>query len=123
MKTPKPNFEPLPASDLFAVLSPVMDWYQSDEEDARPPLDIIRDIVADLQTDLAVALVASSVACEALKLCHQIERCGCSEELTKASIMVSNLRVKLASANDKDHSPIGAVGASKPESSSAAPIG
>lgn len=101
MDTPKDPL-PLPASDLFAVLLPVMDWYQSDEADARPPLDIIRDIVADLQTDRAAALVASSAARDALELCHQIERCGCSEDLTKASIMASALRAKLASANNKD---------------------
>jgi len=98
MNTPKAPF-PLPASDLFAVLLPVLDWYQSDEADARPPLDIIRDIVADLQTDRHAALVASSAYRAALELCHQIERCGCSEELTKASIMASDLRAKLASAN------------------------
>jgi len=86
---------------LFAVLLPVLDWYQSDEANARPPLDIIRDIVADLQTDRHAALVASSAARDALELCHQIELCGCSEELTKASIMASDLRAKLASANDK----------------------
>jgi len=89
----------LPASDLFAVLQPVLDWYQSDEAEARPPLDIIRDTVADLQTDRRSALVASSASRDALELCHQIERCGCSEELTKASIMASDLRAKLASAN------------------------
>jgi hypothetical protein len=100
MNTPKDPL-PLHASDLFAVLSPVMDWYQSDEADARPLLDIIRDIVSDLQSDRKASLAASSAASDALKLCHQIERCGCSEELTKASIMASDLRAKLASANDQ----------------------
>lgn len=95
----------LPASDLFAVLSPVIDWYQSDEQPAREPLDIIRDIVADLQIDRNAALVASSAARDALALCHQIERCGCSEELTQASIMASDLRAKLASANAKAEAP------------------
>ena len=32
----------------------------------------------------------------ALELCWQIERCGASEDLTKASIMASELRGKLA---------------------------
>ena len=39
--------------DLLAVLGPVIDWYQSDEHPEREPLDIIRDIVADLQSDRA----------------------------------------------------------------------
>ena len=85
--------------DLFAVLAPVLDWYQSDEHPARNPLDIIRDIVSDLQADRAAALSASSAARHALALCHQIELCGCSEELTTASVMASDLRAKLASAN------------------------
>lgn len=85
--------------DLLAVLAPVLDWYQSDEESARPPMDILRDIVDDLQSDRKAALVASSAATDALALCYQIEKCGCSEALTKASIMASELRAKLASAN------------------------
>jgi hypothetical protein len=40
-------------ADLLAVLAPVLDWYQSDEHPDRPTLDILRDIVADLQTDRA----------------------------------------------------------------------
>ena len=39
--------------DLLAVLEPVLDWYQSDEHPERDPLDILRDIVADLQSDRA----------------------------------------------------------------------
>jgi hypothetical protein len=92
-------------SAVFAVLSPVMDWYQSDEQPPRDPLDIIRDIVSDLQADRKAALVASSAARDALELCHQIERCGCSEELTKASIMASDLRAKLAAANAERSGP------------------
>jgi hypothetical protein len=34
--------------------------------------------------------------------CHQIKRCGCSPELTDASLMASRLREKLASANDNN---------------------
>ena len=37
--------------DLLAVLAPVLDWYQSDEQPERAPLDILRDIVDDLQSD------------------------------------------------------------------------
>ena len=36
--------------DLLAVLAPVLDWYQSDEHPEREPQDILRDIVADLQS-------------------------------------------------------------------------
>lgn len=46
--------------DLLAVLAPVLDWYQSDEHPEREPLDILRDIVADLQTDRADALAGAS---------------------------------------------------------------
>ncbi len=86
---------------LFAAIGPVMDWYQSDEHPDRDPLEIISDIVSDLQSDRKAALIAASAADDALALCHHIERCGCSEELTKASIMASALRAKLALANDK----------------------
>ena len=90
---------------LCDVLLPVMDWYQSDEHEQRPFLDIVRDIVSDLQHDRNVAVMAGSAARDALELCHQIERCGCSEELTKASIMASDLRSKLASANTEVRQP------------------
>ncbi len=86
------------SKDFFAVLAPVMGWYQSDEHPPRDVLEILRDVVDDLRADRKAALAASSAATDALELCHQIERCGCSEELTKASIMASRLREKLASA-------------------------
>ena len=47
---------PVGSDDLLAVLSPVIDWYQSDEHPSREPLDILRDIVADLQSDRAQLL-------------------------------------------------------------------
>ena len=87
--------------DLLAALGPVLDWYQSDEHPPREPLDIIRDIVDDLQSDRKAALAISASASDAFDLCHQIEQCGCSEELTKASIMASNLRAKLNSASSQ----------------------
>ena len=87
---------------LLAVLEPVLDWYQSDQ---RKPLDIIRDIVADLQADRKAALVVGSAAADALALCHQIERCGCSSELTEASLMASRLREKLFLANVESGGP------------------
>jgi hypothetical protein len=94
--------QPQISSDpLFAALLPVMDWYQSDEHEQRQLVDIVRDIVSDLQHDRNVAVMARSAAHDALELCYQIERCGCSEELTKASIIASALRAKLASANVK----------------------
>ena len=44
------------SDDLLAVLAPVLDWYQSDERQEREPLDIIRDIVDDLQSDRSANL-------------------------------------------------------------------
>lgn len=85
---------------LFAAIDPVLHWYQSDEHPARDPLKIISAIVSDLQSDRKAALTAASAGDDALALCHQIERCGCSDELTKASLMASALRAKLAPAND-----------------------
>lgn len=41
---------------LLGVLSPVMDWYQPDDQDPRNLLDILSDIVDDLQSDRAAAL-------------------------------------------------------------------
>ena len=46
--------------DLLAILEPVLDWYQSDEQPERPPLEILRDIVADLQTDRAENLKSAA---------------------------------------------------------------
>ena len=46
--------------DLLAVLAPVLHWYQSDEHPERTPLDILRDIVADLQSDRAAALAGAA---------------------------------------------------------------
>lgn len=40
--------------------------------------------------------VKPNLAQEALELCWQIEKCGASEELTKASVMASELRAKLS---------------------------
>ena len=91
--------------DLLAVLEPVIDWYQTDEHPERDPLEMLRDIVADLQSDRKAALVASSAATDALALCHQIEKCGCSPELTEASLMASRLRSKLSSANTQAPPP------------------
>lgn len=43
--------QPQVGSDaLLAALKPVIDWYQSDEQPPRNPIDIIRDIVEDLQS-------------------------------------------------------------------------
>lgn len=53
---------------LLAVLEPVIDWYQSDEHDPRKPLEILRDIVDDLQTDRAENLKLRRAAKTALKL-------------------------------------------------------
>ena len=39
----------------------MLDWYQSDEQPERAPLDILRDIVEDLQSDRKAALEASGV--------------------------------------------------------------
>lgn len=36
---------------LQAEIEPVLHWYQSDEHSPRPLQDIVRDIVADLQSD------------------------------------------------------------------------
>lgn len=91
--------------DLLAALGPVLDWYQSDEHPPREPLDIIRDIVDDLQSDRKAALAISASASDAFDLCNQIEQCGCSEELTKASIMANNLRAKLNSASSQTQAP------------------
>lgn len=49
--------QPQVGSDaLLAALKPVIDWYQSDEQPPRNPIDIIRDIVEDLQSDRADCL-------------------------------------------------------------------
>lgn len=42
--------------DLLACLAPVIDWYQPDDQPPRDPLDIVRDIVADLQDDRAASI-------------------------------------------------------------------
>lgn len=36
---------------LMEVLEPVLDWYQSDAQPPRDPMDILRDVISDLQED------------------------------------------------------------------------
>ncbi len=43
-------------TELRKALEPVLHWYQSDEEPIRELMDIVKDVVADLQADRAVAL-------------------------------------------------------------------
>lgn len=56
----QPSAEGLSSSVLLAVLEPVLEWYQSDEHEPREPLDILRDIVIDLQTDRAENLKSAA---------------------------------------------------------------
>ncbi len=83
---------------LMERINPIIDWYQSDKAEIRNPLDIITDIVADLQSGREREAVVASAINDARELCHQIERCGCSRELTDASIMASALMKKLQDA-------------------------
>jgi hypothetical protein len=41
---------------MRGALTPVLDWFQSDEHDERPTVDILRDVVAELQSDRADVL-------------------------------------------------------------------
>lgn len=52
---PQDPIEP-DSSTLLAVLAPVLDWYQPDDQPQRPLLDIVRDVVSDLQSDRKDAL-------------------------------------------------------------------
>lgn len=59
--------------EVQAEVDPVLHWYQSDEHHPRPLAKIVRDIVADLQTDRAHALALSKVlqAADTLSFCAQ----------------------------------------------------
>jgi len=65
---------PAAVDGLVRALQPVLDWYQSDEHEERPLVDIIRDVVADLQSDRVEALMASRLlrAGNNLSFCAQI---------------------------------------------------
>ena len=54
--------------DLRKAIEPVKDWYQSDEEEPRPLVDIITDIVADLQEDRAQSLRVPTLSTRNAKL-------------------------------------------------------
>lgn len=58
---------------LEEAIEPVRHWYQSDEEDARPLVNILADIVADLRVDRALALKAKKLllAGSNLSICAQ----------------------------------------------------
>jgi hypothetical protein len=49
------------------AIEPVLDWYQSDEEQPRLTVDIIKDIVADLQSDRDNILKLRNAAVFAVK--------------------------------------------------------
>lgn len=59
--TPESRVKAVLNDDLLAVLAPVLDWYQSDEHPDREPLDILRDIVTDLQSDRADSIALGKV--------------------------------------------------------------
>jgi len=40
-------------NEVRQILAPVLDWFQSDEHPARPIMDILRDVVAELQQERA----------------------------------------------------------------------
>lgn len=58
------------------------------------------------QVALAIADELTSLEREALALCHKIEMCGASPELTKASIMASRLRQRLSQPNTEGEGPL-----------------
>ena len=59
-------------------VGPVLDWYQPDDQPARPFEGILKDMVADLQTDRAELLDAQrllkQIAVQSLTLCRCLPR-------------------------------------------------
>lgn len=47
-------------AEIERAIEPVKDWYQSDEHEPRPTVDILADIVADLQHDRADSLALAA---------------------------------------------------------------
>lgn len=102
--------------DLLAVLAPVLDWYQSDEHPEREPLDILRDIVADLQSDRADSLALRAQIGKPPEGSHPDEQYPRSQtwheerrawtmESERQKTLLANYRRlvgKLAEARDKD---------------------
>lgn len=88
---------------LLAVLAPVLDWYQSDEQPAREPLDILRDIVNDLQSDRAEVMALRAQIGKPPEGSHPDERWPRSatwhEERRAWLIEVERLKAALSSAN------------------------
>ncbi len=52
------------------ALSPVLDWYQSDEVPGRNTVEIVTDVVSDLREDRAALLNVQRLAQDAKRLCE-----------------------------------------------------
>lgn len=59
--------------DMLEVLKPVLDWFQSDEQPPRPPMEILRDVVAELQADRRVSLKAMEAVRKFLAACRCVD--------------------------------------------------
>lgn len=59
--------------NVSKALAPVLDWFQSDEHEPRPTLDILRDVVAELQMDRQVSLKAMEACRKFLKACRCVD--------------------------------------------------
>lgn len=88
---------------IYTILVPVLDWYQSEEEDARPPLEILQDIVDDLQSDRADLLALRAQIGKPPEGSHSDEQWPRSatwhEEWRAWSIEVERLKAVISSQN------------------------
>lgn len=84
-------------SALTAAIEPVEHWYQSDEDEPRPLVDILTDIVADLQEDRQQSLKVPAL--EKLVYIPGVFKCAkCSFVVVKSTM---NMQSGTITANDK----------------------
>lgn len=56
-------------NEVREILAPVIDWFESDERDGIPTLEILRDVVKELQNDRAYGLLAADALRKFLSAC------------------------------------------------------
>lgn len=96
-------------SEPATAIEPVKNWYQSDEAEPRPIVDIITDIVADLQEDRQDVLAMSGVMRELNEANQKIVEAAAEiERLREALREIAAINDTLANDFLENHKSYGA---------------
>lgn len=97
-------------ADIDGAIEPIRHWYDSVDYEARPPIEVVRDIVFDIQADrklliaMRAALLAQGEAERRREACEYHERCvecfDCNQRFHRAT----ELRRAALSTLDEDAS-------------------